>query len=349
MPKKSIPAVVLGGSGYVAAEMLGQLFNHPSFFVETVVSSSNEGVRVDEVFPHLTGVAEDLTFGSIESARSRIQGRRQVAVFSAMPHGETAGILADLLQGESAAKVVDVSADFRHADPELYQLIYGKAHPAPELLRQFHCGLPDLEKSDPGDFISHPGCFSTGITLGLAGLYAGNWIEPSVQVSAVTGSTGAGRQPGAGTHHPHRQSSMWAYQPLVHRHTPEIKTLLKPFAPEAQIAFVPHSGPFSRGIHSTIFGRLQAPASATDIVESLAAFYAHSSFVKVSEKMPTLKEVVGTNRCHLGVAVSGHQVIVTSVMDNLVKGAGGGAIQWMNRLFGLDEKEGLVHAVPGWI
>jgi N-acetyl-gamma-glutamyl-phosphate reductase common form len=349
MLNKTIPTIVLGGSGYVAAEILGLLFNHPKFRIETVVSSTNEGVRVDEVFPHLTGVAEDLTFHSIESAKPRLGGKRQVAVFSAMPHGETAHVLAELLSEDSAAKVVDVSADFRHSDPAEYARIYGKDHPAPDLLSRFSCALPDIQKETGEEFVSHPGCFSTGVTLGVAGLLASDLIEPSVQASSVTGSTGAGKQPAAGTHHPHRQSSMWAYQPLTHRHKPEIEMLLRPHAPDISVAFVPHSGPFARGIHSTIFGKLKKRASTDEVVEAVGAFYRHSPFVKVSSKMPTLKEIVGSNRCHIGLAVEGDQVIATSVIDNLVKGAAGGAVQWMNRLFGLDEKEGLVHAVPGWI
>lgn len=349
MPKKNIPTIVLGGSGYVAAEILGLLLNHPSFRVESLVSTSNHGTRIDEVFPHLTGAAGDLALAEISSAETWLKGNRQVAVFSAMPHGETASVFQQLFGSGTAAKVVDVSADFRFSDPEQYQAIYGKPHEAPDLLSQFVCNLPDITKETPEQFVSHPGCFTTGITLALAPLFAGKLIDPRVRVSSVTGSTGAGRQPAAGTHHPHRQSSMWAYQPLVHRHQPEIEMLLGWFEPEVQVGFVPHSGPFSRGIHSTIFCDLKSSRSAGDVVEAMQSFYSGSPFIKIGERMPTLKEIVGTNRCHIGVAVSGSQLIVTSVMDNLVKGAAGGAIQWMNRMFGLEETEGLTHAVPGWI
>lgn len=348
MPNKSIPTVVLGGSGYVAAEILGLLFNHPSFRVESIISSSHGGSRVDEIFPHLAGVAEDFTFSPIESAQARLAGKRQVAVFSAMPHGETAPVFADLFSGPCAARVVDVSADFRQPEVADFKQIYGKEHAAPELLSRFHCGLPDLDGATPEQFVAHPGCFTTGITLALAPLLALGICNPEFDVSAVTGSTGAGRQLGLGTHHPNRQSSMWAYQPLVHRHTHEIHRLLAGHGP-IDLAFVPHSGPFSRGIHATCFGKLKGQFSAEEIVSQVADFYNHSPFIRVSEKMPTLKEIVGTNRCHLGIAASGNRVIVTSVIDNLVKGAAGGAIQWMNRLFGLDEKEGLVNAVPGWV
>ena len=348
MQNKTIPAIVLGGSGYVAAEILGLLFNHPSFFVETIISASNSGLRVDETFPHLTGAAGDHTFQTIESAMPRLQGKRQLAVFSAMPHGETAAIFGKLFGQDTSAHVVDVSADFRHS-AETYAKVYGKPHEASELLKKFTCALPDILQETPDQFIAHPGCFATGITLPLAPLYKAGLIQPHVCVSAVTGSTGAGRQPGAGTHHPHRQSSMWAYQPLVHRHTPEVLAQVGAFNPDATLSFVPHSGPFARGIHSTIFATLKGGASAQSVVDEISEFYANSPFIRASTKLPTLKEVVGSNRCHIGVAVEGDQLVVTSVIDNLVKGAAGGAVQWMNRMLGLDAHQGLMNAIPGWI
>ncbi len=349
MHKKTIPTVVLGGSGYVAAEVLRLLIDHPYFRIQSVVSSSNHGTRIDAVFPHLTGPIEDLTFEEFNAAVPLLQGRRQVAVFSAMPHGETAPVFKELFSGETAARVVDMSADFRFKTPENYRRIYGKDHPAPELLDQFECQLPDLTPEIKGEFIAHPGCFTTGVTLGLAPLVQAGLIEPEAQVSSVTGSTGAGRQPGAGTHHPHRQSSMWAYQPLVHRHQPEIERLAGIEGTGFKLAFVPHSGPFSRGIHSTLFATLAPGKNADDVAAAFAAAYGTSPFIKVAPSMPTLKEVVGSNRCHIGYAVNGSQLVVTTVIDNLVKGAAGGAVQWMNRMFELDETEGLNSAVHGWI
>lgn len=349
MAKKTIPTIVLGGSGYVAAEVLRLLLDHPHYRIETVVSNSSEGTRIDEVFPHLTGPASDLKFEGLDAALPLVEGKRQLAIFSAMPHGETAPVLARLLKPDTAAKVVDMSADFRFADPAHYQAVYGKPHPAPELLERFTCSLPDLTSSTPDGFISHPGCFTTGIVLALKPLCDSGLLERNVQVSAITGSTGAGRQPGAGTHHPHRQSSMWAYQPLVHRHQPEIEFLVGGTPETLNMSFVPHSGPFSRGIHSTIFAQLKADADLGAVLDLYQKQYTSSPFVTVGERMPTLKEVVGSNRCHIGVALKGRNLIVTSVIDNLVKGAAGGAVQWMNRLFELDPTEGLSSAVHGWI
>jgi N-acetyl-gamma-glutamyl-phosphate reductase common form len=347
---KHIPTIVLGGTGYVAAEIIGLLFNHPSFRIEAVVSSSQAGTRIDEIFPHLTGPAYELQFKSLGEISHLLSSKRQTAIFSALPHGETAGFIQKLLaESQTTANIVDVSADFRYRTSEAYEAVYGKPHPAPELLDSFTCALPDITKSTPEGHISHPGCFTTCVTLPLAALFANDLIEPHVNVSAITGSTGAGRQPGHGTHHPHRQSSMWAYQPLTHRHKPEMEFLVSEYEPNAQVSFVPHSGPFARGIHATTFCTLKSSHSVEDVIEKIQTFYAHSPFIKVSAKMPELKSIVGTNRCHIGVALNGNQLVITSVVDNLVKGAAGGAVQWMNRLFGLEEAEGLMNATPGWI
>mgnify|MGYP000900575101 CR=1 FL=1 len=349
MQRKNIPTIVLGGSGYVASELVGLLMGHPSFRVEHVVSTSHAGERISDHFPHLAGPIEDRVFSSKEEIQERLSDKRQLALFSALPHGETASLLAGIMDQSPSAKIVDVSADFRLRTADEYQRIYGHTHPSPEKINQFYFGLPDLSPAVDTNYISHPGCFSTGVSLALAPLTAYGLIHPRVSVSSVTGSTGAGKNPGAGTHHPHRQSSMWAYQPLVHRHLPEIELLTARGGESLNISFVPHSGPFSRGIHSTVFAQLQDVTSIETLISLYQRQYERSSFVKVGPEMPRLKDVVGTNRCHIGIAVQGDQVIVTSVIDNLVKGAAGGAIQWMNRLFGIAEEEGLHYAVPGWI
>lgn len=347
MLKKTIPTIILGGSGYVSAELIRLILMHPAFRLDTIVSSSHQGQRIDAAFPHLTGVTGELAFSGIEDAIAILDGKRQVAVFSAMPHGETAAVLQSLMGGSSdAVKLVDVSADFRLSSAEKFEEVYKHNHGAPEMFDSFTCALPDIESSTPEGYIAHPGCFTTCVVLGSAPLIKlGLLSSPSISVSAVTGSTGAGRQPRAGTHHPERQSAMWAYEPLRHRHVPEMRQLLD----GAQINFVPHSGPFSRGIHATIFGNSIKPWSAEELVEKYQEFYTNSPFVTVGTRLPSVKEIVGSNRCCIGIASQGDQVVITSVIDNLVKGAAGGAVQWMNRLFALDEDAGLNIPMPGWI
>ncbi len=348
MPTKTIPAVVLGSSGYVASEIIRLLINHPSFWIEGLVSTTNEGRRLEEVFPHMTGPAGEQKLVSIETLLPRLSSSRQLAVFSAMPHGQTAPILERLIATSKCdLKIVDVSADFRFGDIESDDPDTGQE--MGNAKSQFFCGLPDIEHTTPDSRISHPGCFTTAVSLALAPLFKAQLIEPKVCVSAVTGSTGAGQQPRPGTHHPERQSAMWAYNPLRHRHTAEIEMLLRRFSADASVAFVPHSGPFSRGIHATIFADLNQPVAEEAIIEQFDAFYAGTPFVTTSSRMPSIKEVVGSNRCHIGIAVEGSSIVVTSVIDNLVKGAAGGAIQWMNRLFALEQGDGLQNAMPGWI
>ncbi|MBS1717352.1 MAG: N-acetyl-gamma-glutamyl-phosphate reductase [Armatimonadetes bacterium] len=319
-----IPVTVLGGSGYVAGECLRILLTHPVFKVVSITSSTQAGSLVSDAFPHLGPLAEDMKFCP---ADAEIKTK---AVFCALPHGEAADILSKL---GKAVKVVDLSADHR----------FQEGGP-------FFCGLPDIERETPtSGRIAHPGCFATCITLATAPLMALGLTEPEFFVSAVTGSTGSGRTAKPGTHHPERHGGIWAYEPLTHRHTPEVKMMLKRASGvEPKLAFVPHSGPFTRGIHATIYARLKGSPSKEEIIEQIGAYYARTPFVSVGAKMPNVKEAVGSNCCRIGVAVTDDQLILTSVIDNLIKGAAGGGIQWMNRLFGLDQSTGLLSPALGW-
>ena len=362
--------VVLGGSGYVAGELLRLLAGHPAFRLAAVVSESRAGERVTAAFPHLAGTGfDDVVFtgtsggdGAGESLRRLVTAFPSLGIFSALPHGEAAGRIDALLALAEAAgcdaRVVDLSADFRHRDPARYAAIYGRPHGAPARLAEFRCALPELERDgaagSPARHVAHPGCFTTAVTLALAPLLAGGWIEPRATAVAITGSTGAGRTPVATTHHPERRSDLFAYAPLAHRHEPEMRALLAACGGdggEPEITFLPHSGPFARGIHATITARLKRSATATEVAAGMSSFYGgpSSSFVRVLDAPPRLQSVVGTNRCDLSVAVRGDQVVAFSVLDNLVKGAAGGAVQWMNRLLGLSDAAGLALPGLGWL
>jgi len=174
-------------------------------------------------------------------------------------------------------------------------------------------------------------------------------IEPRLYVAAVPGSTGSGRKPTAGTHHPQRHGDLYSYNGLAHRHAPEIAALASAATGiDADIAFIPHSGPFARGIHATVQATLTRPLSTEDVVAGLRQFYAGHPFVRVLHAPPRLKDVVASNYAHLGAVADGRTVAVMSVLDNLVKGAAGGAVQWMNRLLGFEESTGLTAPAPGW-
>ena len=352
----AVPAVVLGGSGYVAGELLRLLAGHPFLRPAAVVSESQAGEAVEASFPHLAGCFPGLAFQGRESLGevfTRMEDGR-AAVFCAAPHGAAAALLDGVLAAAEgagvAARAVDLSADFRFADGAAYERVYGHAHGAPARLPAFTCALPEHLAADPAGHVGHPGCFTTSVLMATVPLLKLGLIEPRVSAVAVTGSTGAGRTPGATTHHPARRSNLFAYSPLRHRHEPEMRALAAAASGvEAEIHFVPQAGPFARGIYATMQARLVRKMTADEVRGALAGFYAGAPFVDVLAEPPRLQDVVGTNRCRLGVAVDGDHLAVLSTLDNLVKGAAGGGVQWMNRLLGFAETAGLRVPGVGWV
>lgn len=348
-----IPVIVLGSGGYVAGELLRLLSGHPSLRLQAAVSRSKAGSPIAEAFPHLAGVWPTESFVAADAVDTLVDGGGPAAVFSCLPHGQAAKTLDALIisaeRSGADVKTVDLSADFRLPDADAWAAVYGEAHGAPDRCASFMCGLPELEPPTNARYVAHPGCFTTAVTLACAPVVADGLADSPYRVSAVTGSTGSGAKPSETTHHPARHGNMKAYRPLNHRHTPEMEMLLGRLGERPpEVRFVPHSGPFARGIHATVHLDLERPMDTKELAASYAAFYADAPFVSVSETPPTLKEVVGTNRCRIGVAASGTTAVVMSVIDNLVKGAAGGAIQWMNRLCDLDESAGLRLAGLGW-
>ncbi len=291
---------------------------------------------------------------SFDDAAAAIEAAGHSVLLAAAPHGESAAIIGRLLDRARTAgvrlTVVDASADFRFADADAFRGVYGKPHPRPELLADFTCAVPEHARSIDTPHAAHPGCFATTMLLGIVPLVAAGIAEPCFQVSAVTGSTGAGRTPRETTHHPVRQSNLFAYQPLVHRHQPEVETLAEAATGTAlDLKFVPHSGPFARGIHATCFARLAAPVTSDEVNAALASFYTDSAFVHVGGALPRMKDVAGSCHAALSARVEGDTVVVCSVLDNLLKGAAGGSLQWVNRLLGLPESTGLTAPAPGWL
>lgn len=348
-----IQAVVLGASGYVGGELLRLLVSHPNFELVAAVSDGAAGQPVAETFGHLSQALAGVSFIGRDDYLENISDGSDIALFSAAPHGASAAVIAAALRAadrkQLTMRVVDSSADFRYADATAWKTVYGAEHGAPELLGHFTCAVPEHLDDIPTEHVGHPGCFATATLLAAVPLMRSGLTDAEIFVSGVTGSTGSGRQPQAGTHHPDRNSNLYAYKPLAHRHSPEIAALTAAASGrETGVHFVPHSGPFARGIHITLQSRLTKTVSEQVLRNIYVDAYKDAPFVEVVTGTPKLKNVVASNMCHIGVATDGASVVVMSAIDNLVKGAAGGAIQWMNRLWGLPETSGLTAPAPGW-
>jgi N-acetyl-gamma-glutamyl-phosphate reductase len=348
------PAIVLGGSGYVAGEFLRLLHAHPQLTLGGIVSTSQAGEPVAKTFNHLAPAYPGEVFVSLDAVLGRVREAPHWLVLSAAPHGASAGIVDQLLAAAHSAgvqmTVVDASADFRFADADAYAAVYGHAHAAPHRLREFTCAVPEHAKDIATPHAAHPGCFATTMLLGIVPLAAAGVANADYFVSAVTGSTGAGRTPRETTHHPVRQSNLFAYQVLEHRHDPEVRALARAASGvDVNLNFVPHSGPFARGIHATIFATLTSRLSQAQVVELLTEFYRGAPFVRVEAAPPRVKDIAATNYAVLHATVRGDTVVVCCVSDNLLKGAAGGSIQWANRLLGLPESMGLTAPAAGWL
>jgi N-acetyl-gamma-glutamyl-phosphate reductase common form len=348
-----IPAIVLGGTGYVSGELIRLILGHPTFTLAGVLSDSSPGEPAGRSFPHLAGALGATAFKSQADIAALIAKEPTSAVFCAAPHGAAAALIDSLLKASEAAgtrpRFVDISADFRYSSAAAYEAVYKHPHGAPHRIAQFTCAVPEHLKATPTTHVAHPGCFSTSILLASVPLLSAGVIDPVLFVSGVTGSTGSGRKPVDGTHHPTRHSDLYSYGALGHRHTPEITALAKAAAGvDAEFSFVPHSGPFARGIHATVQARLKSPRDAAAMINLLREHYAGCPFVRVLDNAPRVKDIVTSNYAHLSAAANGRTVAVMSVVDNLNKGAAGGAVQWMNRLFTLPETAGLTAPAPGW-
>ncbi|MCL4106192.1 UNVERIFIED_CONTAM: hypothetical protein GTU68_058498 [Idotea baltica] len=331
---------IVGGTGYTGVELLRLLAVHQEAEVVVITSRAESGRRVDDLFPNLRG-HYDLCFTNPDSSALRSCD----VVFFATPHNVAMNLVPELLAG--GVRIIDLSADYRIRDPELWSQWYGEPHASPDLLTTAVYGLPEVnrEKIAQANLIACPGCYPTSVQLGLIPLLANNLVDPqSLIASSASGVSGAGRQAKIDNLHSEVSDSFKAYAVTGHRHLPEIEQGLSDIhgAP-LTMTFVPHLLPIVRGIHSTLFARLRAPAQ--QVQELYESFYADEPFVDVlpAGMYPQTRTVKGANRCQLSVAVPQNRdtVVVMAAIDNLVKGASGQAIQNMNIAFDLPEAMGL--------
>lgn len=335
---------VIGAAGYVGGELLRLLQGHPAVTEWVATSRSQAGKPVGDVHPALAG-STDARFAGLSPAEAAA-GRD--VVFLSLEHGESSRLASEVFDA-GPGLVVDLAADFRIQDAALHRTWYGE-HPAPALVHRFRYGLADVLGTSlrGASAIAAPGCFATAAQLALYPL-RGLALAAPPALFAVTGSSGAGALPKPTTHHPARAHNLFAYSVFGHRHEGEILEQWRAWTgrSEAAMRLMTHSGPFVRGIHLTLHATLATPLGAGGAQALLDDAWAGRPFVRVVENPPQLTHVVGTNVAIASAAQShdGREVQVLVVLDNLVKGAGGQAIQAMNLALGLEESAGLT-ALP---
>lgn len=330
---------IVGCSGYTAIESIRLLLRHPHAEIVAATSRQADGNSLADMHPqfaHRTNLmVEDLS-------PKQVAERCDVA-FCCLPHGASAPIVVELLAG--GCKVIDLSADYRLGTPALYQKWYGDHHPDPGRLGQVPYGLPELFRDAirSAKLVANPGCYPTSAILPLAPLLKEGIIESSgIIVDSKSGVSGAGRTPKLSNLYPEVNESFAAYGVGNHRHQPEIVDICGRFSGTTpEVAFTPHLVPMDRGIFSTIYVRPKSRVTANQIRECLCGFYEGSRFVRMASHLPTTKHVSHTNFCDIAVRENDGWVILLSVLDNLVKGASGAAVQCMNVMYDMDEGLGL--------
>ncbi|MCC7201203.1 MAG: N-acetyl-gamma-glutamyl-phosphate reductase [Nitrospirae bacterium] len=342
-----LKVAVAGASGYTGCELLRLLALHPYVKVVAVTSEKSSGKPITQLFPGLSGFY-DLT---LEPLSSEIVAGEADLVFTALPHGTSIEAVSEFVK--MGKMVVDLSADFRLKDPLVYEEWYGVKHTATPLLEGAVYGLPELYRSriKGASLIANPGCYPTASILGIAPLIKNRLYNGGkIIIDAKSAISGAGRSPSLAFHFPEANEGMEAYKVGTHRHTPEIEQVLSDVAGSTVTAcFVPHLIPANRGLLSTCYVPSDFSGGLSDIVSLYMEFYKGEPFVRVLDagRQPNIREVRGANFCDIGIALDKRNgcIIVTSAIDNLVKGASGAAVQNMNLMKGYEETTGLMH--PG--
>ena len=326
---------IIGASGYTGAELLRLAAQHPNFRIEYATGDSMAGRRAADVYPSLETAYPTLMFEEFDVDKAAGLD----LVFLGLPH-EASMELAPQLVGEVGC-VVDLSAAYRLADTAAYPIFYGFEHTQPDLLAEAVFGLPELHRSKLRDarLVATPGCHVTAATLALRPLVDAGVIETTgVIVNTLTGITGAGRKPTDTNVFTNIDSNAVAYGLLHHRHTPEMEQEIG-----AQVLFTPHLVPMSRGLLATCYATPTSGTTHTDVVDALSSFASQENFVSMLDGPPATKSVLGSNAVHLSGTLDERtgRVITMCALDNLTKGASGGAVQAANVALGLDEAAGL--------
>ncbi|MCI3921315.1 N-acetyl-gamma-glutamyl-phosphate reductase [Paenibacillus sp. TRM 82003] len=339
-------AAIVGSTGYGGVELIRLLLNHPKVEISSVISSSNAGDALTAGYPHLQGLLPVDTLDAVDPAQMK---EKADIVFAATPSGVSAKLVPELL--EAGLRVVDLSGDFRLKDRQAYETWY-KHEAAPQgAIDKAVYGLSEIYGAQVAgaDFVSNPGCYPTATTLGLIPAVEAGAIDPSsIIIDAKSGVSGAGRGLNIGSHYAEMNENFKAYKVNKHQHIPEIEMVLSERAGEPVLTtFTTHLVPMTRGILCTMYASIADDKYLSEDawIELYRSYYAGRKFVRIRNKgtWPATKEVWGSNFCDIGFSIDARtrRATIISVIDNLVKGAAGQAIQNMNLMMGWDEDAGL--------
>jgi len=342
-----IRAGIIGATGYTGAELIRLLHGHPEVEIAILTSRSYVGEDISNIYPNLKAcvrrVCEDQDLDKVVAVSD--------VIFVALPHGHAVPIVQKAVA--AGKKVIDLGADFRLKDANVYKEWYGLEHGAPDMLEEVVYGIPEIyrKRIAVSRVVANPGCYPTSIILGLAPLLHNGLIKLSgITADSKSGVSGAGKAPSEKTHFVECNENISAYGVSGHRHRPEIEQELSFLAGrKVRISFTPHLLPITRGILSTIYADLTSDVDEKDLRKIYSDFYSEAPFVRVLPEgmWPHTRWVYGSNYCHINFAVDKEirRITILSAIDNLVKGASGQAIQNMNLMLGLREDTGL--NVPG--
>ncbi len=335
---------IAGATGYTGMELVRLLLGHPSAEITQLTSETHQGKNIAEVVPSLAGHldCELVPLTSLKKSGLDI-------VFLALPHTEAMAVAPGHLAG--GARVIDLSADHRLKDAALYREWYQVEHVNPGALEEAVYGLPEIyrEAIRPARLVANPGCYPTSVILAVLPLLKNGWVNAETLIAdCKSGVTGAGRKLTLGTHYPECNEGVAAYNLGRHRHTPEIEQEISAaLGQKVQVTFSPHLMPMSRGMLATVYASLVADKTAEELTRHYREYYSKEPFVRVLDagRSASTKNVTGSNHCDIGLTVDRGRVIITSAIDNLVKGASGQAVHNMNLMLGIEETTAL--GAPG--
>jgi N-acetyl-gamma-glutamyl-phosphate reductase len=330
---------IVGATGYTALELLKLLLKHPDVQITRLTSRDEESPHLSSVHPSLRDQLDlNLVPLDIPDFVQAVD-----CAFCCLPHAASAEIVCQLLKHQ--IKVVDFSADYRLNDVASFEKWYAVKHPDPDRVGQVTYGIPEFfrEQIKSADIVANPGCFPSSALLPLAPLLKSGLIQTTpIIVDSKTGVSGAGRKPNLKFHYPECNESIAAYGVGTHRHMPEIDQIIQRFADaKIETVFTPHLVPMDRGILSTIYVQPIADVGPEPLLAELEKFYHGEPFVRITDDLPTTKDVSGTNFCDITVRQCGSTIVILSALDNLIKGASGAAVQNFNLMFGLNETTSL--------